>query len=60
MLTNFVPTALDSASKVETQLLIAKNVGYINEEIHANLNGKIIEIQKQFNGLLRLLHSLQN
>lgn len=57
---HFLDMALGSASEVETQLLIAKHVGYISENIHTNLNNKIIEIQKQLNGLLRILRSSQN
>lgn len=56
---HFLDMALGSASEVETQLLIAKNVGYIAEEMHQTLNDKVIEIQRQLNGLLRILRSSQ-
>lgn len=56
---HFLDMALGSASEVETQLLIAKNVGYIAEEMHQTLSEKVIEIQKQLNGLLRILRSSQ-
>ena len=48
----FLDTALDSAFEVETQLLIAKNVGYIAEEVYVNLRLKDIEIQRQLSALL--------
>ncbi|MGN0187170.1 MAG: four helix bundle protein [Paludibacteraceae bacterium] len=56
---HFLDMALGSASEVETQLLIAKNVGYIAEEMHQTLSDKVIEIQRQLNGLLRMLRSSQ-
>ena len=56
---HFLDMALGSASEVETQLLIARNVGYIAEEMHQTLNDKVIEIQRQLNGLLRILRSSQ-
>ena len=56
---HFLDMALGSANEVETQLLIAKNVGYIAEEMHQTLSEKVIEIQRQLNGLLRILRSSQ-
>lgn len=43
----FLDISLGSAYEVETQLLIAKNVGYINNELYDNLveELKIIEMQ---------------
>ncbi|MCQ2609147.1 MAG: four helix bundle protein [Bacteroidales bacterium] len=43
----FLVISLGSAYEVETQLLIAKNVGYINNELYDNLveELKIIEMQ---------------
>ena len=43
----FLDTALGSAFEVETQLLIAKNVGYLTDTIYNELLSKNIEIQKQ-------------
>lgn len=57
---HFLDMALGSASEVETQLLIAKNIGYINEEIYNKLFTDNVSIQKQLSGLLRLLRSPQN
>ena len=51
----FLDTALGSAFEVETQLLISKNIGYINDEIFTNLQNTNIEIQKQLSGLISLL-----
>ena len=49
----FLDTALGSAYEVETQLLIAKNIGYINQELYNELLNMNIEIQKQISGYLR-------
>lgn len=57
---HFLDMALGSASEVETQLLISKNIGYINEEIYNKLFTDNVLIQKQLSGLLRLLRSPQN
>lgn len=61
---HFLDFALGSAFEVETQLLIAKNVGYIkNDNLDLNLNltegatyeillSKLQSIEKQLNGLI--------
>lgn len=48
----FLDTALGSAFEVETQLLIAKNIGYIEGNIYSELVDKNKEIQKQISGLI--------
>ena len=48
----FLDTSLGSAFEVETQLLIAKNVGYIAEDIYETLRQKDVEIQRQLSALL--------
>ena len=59
---HFLDTALGSAYEVETQLLIAKNIGYIkNANANNNLNkvvtyeellGELQDIQRQITGLI--------
>ena len=49
----FLDTALGSAYEVETQLLIANEVGYIDTERYNNLYNGITEIQKQLAGFIR-------
>ena len=49
---HFLDTALGSAFEVETQLQIAKNVGYLNEGLYNNLLAEINDIEKQINGLI--------
>ena len=54
---HFLDTALGSAFEVETQLLISKNIEYINTETYNNLINDLDEIERQINGLI---HSLRN
>lgn len=49
----FLDQALGSSYEVETQLLISKNVGYIDENIHKDLHEKNITIQKQLVAFIR-------
>ena len=49
---HFLDTALGSAYEVETQLLIAKNVGYVNLECYNSLTNELNEIERQINGLI--------
>lgn len=52
---HFLDTALGSAFEVETQLLIAKNVGYINIELFNSLTSDLNGIERQINGLITLI-----
>lgn len=54
---HFLDTALGSAFEVETQLQIAKNVGYINEELYNNSLVDINDIERQINGLISTLRN---
>lgn len=66
-LAHFLDTALGSAFEVETQLLIAKNIGYIknaNDDHNANegvtyeeLLSELQDIEKQINGLIQTLRN---
>ena len=51
----FLHTALGSSFEVETQLLIAKNVGYIAEDIYECLRKTNVDIQRQLSALLSSL-----
>jgi four helix bundle protein len=51
----FLKISRGSCAEVETQLIIAKNLKFINEEIYLNLNQEIIEISKMLNGLINSL-----
>ena len=49
---HFLDMALGSAYEVETQLLISKNIGYINFEIYEQIHDEIISIEKQLAGFI--------
>ena len=49
---HFLDTALGSAYEVETQLLIAKNVGYVSLEWYNSLTNELNEIERQITGLI--------
>ena len=52
---HFLDTALGSAYEVETQLLIANKIGYIDIDKYKELHNGIINIEKQLAGLIRSL-----
>lgn len=54
---HFLDHSMGSAFEVETQLLIAHNVGYISIEQYTDLIQKLTEIEKQIHGLINTLRS---
>ena len=52
---HYLDTALGSAYEVETQLLIANKIGYIDIDKYNELYSGVIEIEKQIVGLIRTL-----
>lgn len=57
---HFLDFALGSAFEVETQLLIAKNIGYLSDDIFHNLTEKVGSIERQQNGLRGSLRQSQH
>ena len=51
----FLYMALATASEVETQLIISKNLGYINEPDFIGLNNNLSDISKMLFGLIKYL-----
>ena len=49
---HFLDMALGSAFEVETQLLISKNIGYIDAVLFDGLMNDLKEIERQINGLI--------
>ena len=49
---HFLDMALGSAYEVETQLIISKNIGYINLDIYEQLHNDVISIEKQLAGFI--------
>lgn len=51
----FLKISRGSCAEVETQLIISKNLKFLNDEIYFKLNQDIIEISKMLNGLINSL-----
>ncbi|MBD3903682.1 four helix bundle protein [Chryseobacterium sp. Ch-15] len=51
----FLKISRGSSAEVETQLIIAQNLKFLNEEHYLKLNQDIIEISKMLNGLINSL-----
>lgn len=49
---HFLDFALGSAFEVETQLTIARNVGYLDDSQYKGLISKLSSIERQLNGLI--------
>ena len=54
---HFLDIALGSSYEVETQLLISKNIGYINDEVYDNLNSLVLSVERQLSGLIKTLRT---
>ena len=50
---HFLDIALGSAYEVETQLIIARNIGYIDEHTSQSLITLLSSIERQLNGLIK-------
>ncbi|MEJ5051427.1 four helix bundle protein [Chryseobacterium culicis] len=51
----FLKISRGSCAEVETQLIISKNLKFLNENEYLKLNERIIEISKMLNGLTNAL-----
>ena len=54
---HFLDIALGSAYEVETQLIISKNIGYINEETFQKILSEDVAVQKQLFGMIKSVRS---
>ena len=52
---HFLDIALGSSYEVETQLLISKNIGYMDENIYTTLIEYVLSIERQLSGLIKIL-----
>ena len=50
---HFLDIALGSSYEVETQLLISKNIGYIDDSTYQSLSSHLSSIERQLNGLIK-------
>ena len=51
----FIQISMGLASETEYQLLLARDLGYINEEVHNQLTNEIIEIKQMLASLIKKL-----
>lgn len=56
----FLRISRESCAEVETQLIISKNLGFLNKEKSLKLNQDITEISKMLNGLINSLKQSTN
>jgi len=56
----FLRISRGSCAEVETQLIISKNLGFLNKEKSLKLNQDITEISKMLNGLINSLKQSTN
>ena len=57
---HFLDFSLGSAFEVETQLLIAKNIGNINADTYNRIIQRLNEIERQLHGLINILRKQPN
>jgi four helix bundle protein len=51
----FVQMAMGSASELEYQLLLARDLHYLNGPEHKQLDGQVVEVKRMLSSLLRTL-----
>ena len=54
----FLNISISSAFELETQIILANDLGYINEDAFGKISDKIIEVQKMIFGFRKSLSSL--
>jgi len=53
----FLGTARGSLAELETQIMIAENLGYLSLEVGKKLKVRVIEVGKMLNGLITAISS---
>jgi four helix bundle protein len=56
----FLYIALGSLSELETQLLAARNIGYLNEENYSNFNETILQLIKMTSSFINHINDKNN
>ena len=56
----FYSMALGSLTEIQNQFLVAKDVGYLNEDVFNKLDTLTIEMSKIINGLIKSSNSIHN
>jgi four helix bundle protein len=54
-LARFMSISMGSASEVEYQLLLAHDLGYLEQETYAELHEKVIEVKRMLAGFIKTL-----
>ncbi|MEQ8191930.1 MAG: four helix bundle protein, partial [Candidatus Eremiobacterota bacterium] len=54
-LLQFLYVALGSSAELETQIIIAKNLEYINKNYINSINDKLLEVKKMLLGMIKYL-----
>lgn len=54
---HFLDLSLGSAYEVETQLMIAHHVGYLNPDLYDDLLSLVVQIEKQISGLIKTIRN---
>ena len=54
----FLNISISSAFELETQIILANDLGYINEDAFGKISDKIMEVQKMIFGFRKSLSSL--
>ena len=52
---HYLDMALGSSYEVETQLLISKNIGYMNDDVYNHLRSLVLSVECQLCGLIKML-----
>ncbi len=52
----FLHISLGSLTELQTQLIISRNIGYLNDEVYKNLNNKLDDIGMMISGLIRYIN----
>ena len=55
-LARFLSIAAGSAAETEYQLLLARDLGYINEQLHSDLDASVNEVKRMLNSFISRLH----
>ncbi len=54
-MSHFLTIAIGSSFELETQLILSKDIDYINEELFSQINANLDEVQKMLFGLQKSL-----
>lgn len=53
----FLQIAMGSASELEYQVLLARDLAFVTEEVHVAYAKKLVEVRRMLNGLLKKLRA---